>query len=488
MKMKKTVCAVLVVLSAFLTGKVATAQDHKIKTSYKTDIHIISGNDMHATIENFPQLGAIVDSMRRIDKNTLVISAGDNRTGNPLNDIYSDPSYPMVALMNQIGFDCTTFGNHEFDSGQEGLARNINESSFPYICANIFPDPQTGIQTVPYKFFDIKGVKICILGVVETDSKGKPSTHPKNVEDISFAPVEQTIRRYIWLRDECDVFILLSHIGYDADTLMASKFPQFDLIIGGHSHTQIDGGELHNGVLITQNVNKLKRVTHTILTVENGKVTGKSASNIEVAGYPRKNTAVKALVDFFSNNPEFQKVLAQAEAPFSSYEELGIMMCDALRVMGQTDVAISNAGGVRYDSHPAGDFTVNDVLRLDPFGNTAVVMNITGQELRDMIISCFHNDTYGLPFMSGITCQATYADSNRSDIKDLKLFDMEGKPLNLKKKFKVITNSYTAVICDAPRSDQGEDINRQTADMLMEYLQKMQKVNYQGRRCISEIF
>ena len=459
-----------------------------VRASYKTDINIISVNDMHAAIENMPKMAAIVDSLRAMDKSLMVISAGDNRTGSPVNDMYSDASFPMIALMNQMGFTCSAFGNHEFDSGLEGLARNINESAFPYICANIFADPQLGIQCEPYKFFNVKGVKICILGVVEAEFNGIPSTHPNNVKGIRFAPAEETIRKYMWLRNECDVFILLSHIGYDEDVEVAKKFPEFDLIIGGHSHTQIEGGEVHNGVLITQNENKLKKLTHTTLVVENGKVTGKSAKNIDVAGYTKQNVAAKCLADFFSSNPEFKRVLAQAETPFSSYEELGILMCDALKDFSGADIAYCNAGGVRYEDHPAGDFTVNDVLRLDPFGNSAVVVNVTGKQLRDMLIACKSQDSHGFPFTSGISCEVTYTDKQQSGVKDLKLFAPDGKPLDLKKKYKVIANSYAIITSDVPGEDQGEDINALTADILMKYLEKVKKVDYKGRKSLKEIY
>ncbi|MBQ7748976.1 MAG: metallophosphoesterase, partial [Paludibacteraceae bacterium] len=102
----------------------------------RKEIHILSVNDVHAKVENFPQLAAIVDSLRAIDPQLLVMSAGDNRTGNPVNDQYEPVAYPMVALMNIIGFDCSTFGNHEFDSRQAGLAKLISLSNFPHVCAN----------------------------------------------------------------------------------------------------------------------------------------------------------------------------------------------------------------------------------------------------------------------------------------------------------------------------------------------------------------
>ena len=295
------------ILSFLTIGCSQKKGNNYVRPSYKTDIHIVSANDMHGAIENMPMLAAAVDSLRAIDKSLLVLSAGDNRTGNPLNDLYTIPAFPMVALMNYIGFDASTFGNHEFDSDQPLLEKLINLSNFPYICANTFADTELGIQNIPYKFFDVKGVKVCVLGVVQLGIQGTPDSNPDHLKGIRFESVEETINKYLYLRDQCDVFILLSHIGYEDDCAMAEKFPQFDLIVGGHTHTQIEGGELHNGVLITQNVNKLQRVTHTILTVENGKVTGKRAENIEIATSNNKNPFVAQIVEKFSDNRNFKE-------------------------------------------------------------------------------------------------------------------------------------------------------------------------------------
>ena len=64
--------------------------------------------------------------------------------------MYEIPAYPMVALMNQVGFHATTLGNHEFDSGQEGLARLVDLSAFPTLCANVHPDPKWKMHLKPY--------------------------------------------------------------------------------------------------------------------------------------------------------------------------------------------------------------------------------------------------------------------------------------------------------------------------------------------------
>ena len=75
-------------------------------------VHILSVNDMHAAIDRFPQLAGVVDSLRQLYPDLLLLSAGDNRTGNPVNDQYPEPCQPMVTLMNQLGFNYSALGTH----------------------------------------------------------------------------------------------------------------------------------------------------------------------------------------------------------------------------------------------------------------------------------------------------------------------------------------------------------------------------------------
>ena len=447
----------------------------------KKDIRILSVNDIHAKIENMPQLAAIVDSLRALYPDLLVMSAGDNRTGEPLNDLYEIPAYPMVALMNQIGFDCTTLGNHEFDSGQTGLATVINLSNFPYICCNFHPDPKWGINTIPYKVFVIDDVRIAVIGAVQVGQGGHPDSHPDNCKDILFTPVEETLQEYKWLADENDVVILLTHIGYEEDVALSQYVRWADLIIGGHSHTQINGGEIHNGVMITQVTNRLDNVTFTTLTVQDGKVIDRKAENIKVEGYPKKDIAEAELVRFFSDNPAFKRVLATLTAPMTSYEELGCMMTDAWRVETGSDIAFTNTGGVRYDNLPAGPFTVSDVLRLDPFGNDTVQMELTGQELKDMLIAITYADNdYGFPKVSGINCEVILDKKDPKKIKDVKFTLADGGKFDLKKTYKVVTNSYAAAIATSPHKDQGRALNRTTSALIQEYLEHQKTIDYTG--------
>lgn len=449
----------------------------------KKEIHIVGTNDMHATIGVFPQLAAYIDSLRAEDPSLLVFSAGDNRTGNPLNDKYEIPGYPMVALMNMVGFNGSALGNHEFDV--HSLSRLVGLSNFRYICANIFPSDSVNIKTVPYQVFDVEGLKVGVIGAVQLSPHGIPSTHPDNVAGISFKQAREVVGQYEWLSKACDVTILLSHLGYPDDQEMAKAFPWLDLIIGGHTHTQLKGDEFENGILITQNKNKFQGcITYITLTVEDGKVTGKKAEYIDIKKYPKKKKVVEDMVSYFSDNPAFRRVLAIADEPFEAREELGCMMCDAFMEECHAELAVENPGGVRIDSHPAGDITVLDVLEMDPFDNHAVVMTLTGDELLHMMLTYCNYNVRSFPFVGGFKCELTIDRKNPQKIKSARLLTLDGKKFNMKKKYRVATNNYVPATSEIP---EGSDhtLNMQTTDLLMRYLEKHKTVNYRGVRRLS---
>ena len=443
----------------------------------KREIHILAANDMHAQIEVFPQLAALADSLRTIDPSLLIFSAGDNRTGNPINDKYILQGYPMVALMNQVGFNGSALGNHEFDA--LSLRRLIGLSNFRYICANAFPSDSSGLKIVPCQVFDVEGLKVGVIGCIQLNPKGIPSTHPDNLKGISFKPAEEVIPQYEYLSKECDATILLSHLGYPDDIKMAEKFPWLDLIIGGHTHTQLNGNEVKNGVLITQNRNKLHRVTYITLTVEDGKVVDKKAEYIDVRKYPKTVKVVEEMARFYNDNPTLRRILAIADTPFEAREELGCMMCDAFMEETGAEIGIVNPGGVRIESHPQGDITVRDVLEMDPFDNHAVVLELTGNEIAHMMLTYCHNTLYSLPYVGGITCEITLEEQFPEKIKSIKLLTLDGKKLNMKKKYKVVTNNYIPATSEIP---EGSDhiLNLETSDIIMQFLEKKKVVSYQG--------
>ena len=242
----------------------------------ETTLVIYSTNDMHGNLYPFAKIAKYLKSEKDKHPHTLVVSGGDMFTGNPIVDQYPLRGFPMIEVMNQTGYQFAVLGNHEFDYGQKVLSECIQKANFEMICANVKADSAIIDQPKPYTFTEIDGIRICILGLVETTKKFQgspiPSVHPERLKGLSFTSPLETALQYKHLRQECDLFVGLFHTGYETDKEIAKAMPELDVIIGGHSHTRIPSSRLTNGVLITQANEHLKYIGKTTLTLKDKKV------------------------------------------------------------------------------------------------------------------------------------------------------------------------------------------------------------------------
>ena len=448
-------------------------------TAFAEQVTILGVNDMHANIDGMPQLATFVKQERQNTPGLLLMAAGDSRTGNPYVDNGNRPGIPMVTLMNHIGFDLSTFGNHEFDSGVAALRDYINSAEFDFVCANIFTTDTQGIEVKPYKIFERNGVRIGVLGLVQVGENGLPDAHPDKCKGLQFASPFDTAACYKHLRAYCDVLIVLTHLGFEDDVKLAQMFPEADAIIGGHSHTRVEKEHIINGVLITQAENKLKFVTRLTFDVENGKVVSKKAELLPLADLPA-DAATVDLVEKTKSLPFFKRQLTTVKREITSRESLGCMMADAISVRAVTDIAIVNLGGVRLEDFPAGPLTEADVYRLDPFGNAIIRATLTGKELIAMIESLPQADHYGAPCVAGMTykCEKPSAELKPMRVTEAKLLD--GTPINPEARYTVAYNSYIASVVPAKPADAGIAIDSDGAECLIRFLEKKAEIDYEG--------
>lgn len=443
----------------------------------ETKLYIATINDMHANIDNFPKLAYVLDSLRAVHPDMLLFSSGDNRSGNPINDRCELPSRPMYELMNAVGFNLSTFGNHEWDSGVEALRDLLNLANFPFVSANVSFDDSLQMPVSPYVIIERNGLKIGVLGAIQLGLNGLPDFHPDYAPGSHFIPAEEALPQYMWLRDTCNALFLLSHNGFEEDIELAQKFPQFDAIFGGHSHTLVDSTRIFNGVMVTQAMNKVKYLTFNTFTFDkDGKMIAKESQVIPISKVKNVNEKVKAMVDQYNNNETFKKVLGYNDAEINDcYECLGSLMADSHRAMADADMAFQNYGGVRFDTLGVRPITLKDLLSLDPFDNSLIVINMTGQEIIDFLGVSFFTDG-GPNYCSG--CTYTYSVDENGQMKDCQVKLDNGKPLDLKKTYKVVMNSYMASKFDFPHEDPGTDIFRTSNEAIVKYLDDNQHVNY----------
>lgn len=468
----------VLLLSAFSGGKCSgvAAQDEKQAV-------IFAVNDMHATLDNFPKLAYLVDSLRKVYPGMLLVSAGDNQTGNPVNDQYPERGYPMIDLMNTVGFNLSAVGNHEFDCTPKGFAGLTHKAGFDFLCANVIPDNSLDIRLSPYKIITLpNGLRLAFFSLLQINQNGIPDTHPDNTHGFTFLDPFKTAREYLFLKDKCDILIALTHLGFESDVMLADSMPAgIDLIIGGHSHTLVRDEQIHNNILITQAGSKLKFGTLIKLTLGSDGSLKRTAQLIDIKDAKKEDPSVRAIVDKYNDNPTLKTVIATATDDFSSSEELGYLMADAQRAAAGADIALLNPGGVRMDRLPKGAVTVMNVYQLDPFGNELVLTTLTGKEILSLMKAAYSIDDNSPLLPSGITIKVKLGTDGHPA--DFILTKDDGTPLSMDKTYTVAMNNYMTSVYKYQHADPGRAMFMSTADALMSYLKKQQNIrSYRGEK------
>jgi len=483
---KKKVSAGLLAL-AIITGLMMTAcgTGKKVTGSVAEEKQaiIFAVNDIHATLDNFPKLAWVVDSLRAIYPDMLLVAAGDNQTGNPVNDQYPEKGLPVIDLMNATGFDISAVGNHEFDSSPEGFSKLSQKAKFSFISANVAADDSLNILLKPYRIITLpNGLKIAFLGLLHINQNGIPDSHPDNVKGFTFRSPFDAAPGYIGLKDQSEIFIALTHIGFENDVKLAETMPGgIDVIIGGHSHTRVEKEQVFNGILITQAENKLKYGTLIKITRKSDGNLVKSMELLDIRNRKNEKPAIRAIVDKYNDNPVLKEVIATASGDFSSYEELGYLMADAQRAAAGADIALVNPGGVRIDRLASGPVRVMHVFQLDPFGNELVVTRLTGHEIRSLMLAAYPVDDRLPIYPSGIRTRLRLDASG--NLGDVVLMAENGSPLEMDKTYTVAMNSYMTLVYKYTHADQGQSLFITTADATISYLRKIKDVrSYKGEK------
>lgn len=243
---------------------------------YAQDLVILHSNDTHSQIEpqtvgenkglgGYERRENYIEKVRKEYPNVLLMDAGDYSQGTPYFTLFKGDV--EIELMNALGYDVATIGNHEFDNGTAELARRVKMASFPIVCAN-YDFTGTALEGIikPYTVIEKGGLKIGVIGVL-TDIMSLVS--PKNVKGIKYIEPYNVVNKLaskLKKKKKCDLVILLTHLGFDggskhapSDDMVAAQSKDIDIIIGGHSHTYITEKKLvpnKNGkdvVIVTAN-------------------------------------------------------------------------------------------------------------------------------------------------------------------------------------------------------------------------------------------
>ena len=223
-------------------------------------ITILHTNDTHSHIDPFPidhpknpnmggaaRRAAIIESIRKEEKNVLLLDAGDIFQGTPYFNYYGGEL--EFKLMSMMQYDLATMGNHDFDNGIDGFYAQLPHAKFDFVSANYdFKNTVLNDIVKPYKIIIKDGIKIGIFGLgVQLDGLVDKKLYKETVYNNPIE-VAQDMTRILKEEKKCDLVICLSHLGFKykdepekpSDILLAQKTKNIDLIIGGHTHTFLD--------------------------------------------------------------------------------------------------------------------------------------------------------------------------------------------------------------------------------------------------------
>ena len=349
------------------------------------EVTIFHINDQHGRIENFAKIKHIIDEEKKLT-NVFVVCSGDIFSGNPVVDNHPKKGFPMIDLMNQVGFDVATIGNHEFDYGEIILKDRFQQSEFEWVCANVDMNT-TGIpEPNEYVTLTKNNVSITFLGLVETNGKENdiiPSTHPWRVQNLTFKEYSTVINNYSTIKssENSDLYVALTHLGKSTDTNIANNYPFFDLIIGGHSHSKLN--TTVNNIPIFQAGSNLNYLGKIKLTIKNKKTETLTYDLIDLNSYQGNNTTIKDLVNFYNEEADLDGVIGYSEA-YHSKSAVGYFYTDILRNEMNVDLTFQNTGGVRADLDE-GDILKREIYTLDPFNNGSVTYTMTVSEIKNFL-------------------------------------------------------------------------------------------------------
>jgi len=486
-----------------------------------SEIRILHVNDFHGFAEPYkplgsnellggiPYLAARANELRK-EKSSLLLSAGDMIQGNNWANLFQGES--VMEWMNEMRFDAMVLGNHEFDFGQKTLKERISGARFPILGANV-----EGFGYLkPYIIKEVKGVKLALIGVVTEDVPA--STHPRNVTGLKFVSPIETVGNYMKeLKNKADIIIVLSHIGFPADRILAEKVKGVDVIVGGHSHTKLTKPANVGSTIIIQAWEHGKALGILDLTIKDGKVIGFEGRLEEIKpDKAKEDKATLAIVNKYKERVDavLSESIGEAEVDLDGENvrkretNLGNFIADIMRRVSGADVTIINGGGIRT-SIKKGEMRVKDVYSALPFDNYIVAIKLTGKQVKEALehgVSAVEDEEGRFPQVSGLTFKYFPSRDRGSRIKEI---SVAGRPIDFDREYVVATNDFLAVGGDGYKAFgeaikfstdfsiiggmmKGEtvvnsDSGRWLRDVVIEYIKEMKRIAPKAEGRIVEI-
>jgi 5'-nucleotidase len=400
------------------------------------------------------RVATLKQQLKRQNPRTYALLAGDFFSPSALGTAKIDgkplAGQQMVAVLNAMGLDFATFGNHEFDIPEDSFYQRLKESQFKWVSSNVFNakgQPFTGIPQS--RIINVKGdkgttVRVGLIGLT-IDSNRRSYVSYRD-------PIEVAKEQAKLLKDKVDITIAITHLAITQDRQLAETVPEIDAIFGGHEHENIQQWRgqdftpifkadanartvyIHNLLYDTQ-TRRLK-IDSRLQPVTN-----------EIAEGPNTAKVVKQWVEkgfqaFRANGFAPEQVIATTSVTLDGLEasvrdrrtNLTDLIANAIfQEVPNADLAVYNGGSIRIDDAiPAGPITQYDVIRILPFGGKVLAIDLQGSLLERVLNQGQANRGTG----------GYLQTANVSQDSTTKKWLIAGKPLEATRTYRVATTDF----------------------------------------------
>ncbi|MFS0907514.1 bifunctional UDP-sugar hydrolase/5'-nucleotidase [Priestia aryabhattai] len=478
--MLKKVIPLFVLISTLTVSTVTAAPANKYNPgNHYLDVQLLGINDFHGQLTTTSvmdgkevgradYLAAYLHQREKQNSNTLLVNVGDSVGGSPpISALLQDE--PVITMFNKLGFDVGTLGNHEFDEGVDELKRMIyggyhpktgdfEGANFPYICANVVNKENNQPILPPYVIKKVKGVPIGFIGVVTTETPR--AVLPSGVSSVRFLDEAASINKYVkeLKKKGIKAIVVLNHVDgtTNKDGVTEGKLAQIaenvddevDVMFGAHNHEYMNG--IVDGKLLVEAYSYGKAFADVDIKIDR-----KTKDIVE-----KKAEVVKTYHHGIKPDPQIKKLIEQNEkkvAPLineivgqaanemtrtqneSGESSLGNLIADAQRTEMNTQIALTNSGGIRNDLN-SGEITWGELYSIQPFGNQLVNMRMTGKDIRDVLNQQWQQGQTYMLQISGMKYTWDQNNVNGQKVQNMTL--ASGEPIVDTQVYTVTTNSF----------------------------------------------
>ncbi len=453
---------------------------------YTNDIHCnITTTDKDKTIIGYDGLAAYKKELVAAGKEVTLVDVGDFVQGGAIGTL-SKGSY-IIDIMNYVGYDVVTPGNHEFDYGMDQFFNLDGKADFEFVSSN-FTDLKTNKPVFKgYEMIEYDDVKVAYVGITTPESitKSTPTYFQDSAGNYIYGfkqgnngqELYTAVQAQVDAAKEAgaDYVVALGHLGIDGQSKpwtsreVIANTKGIDVMLDGHSHDTIVQEKVKNiddeDVILSSTGTAFKAIGQLIITSD------KKLSTELITGYTKKDAATTTYLDGIKAQFEekLKEVVGKTDFDLVTYDpatgdrlvrsgetNLGDLCADAYRTLLGADIAFVNGGGIRADILK-GDITYGEIINVHPFGNMACLIEATGQQILDALefgAREYPKENGGFLQVSGLTYEInTYIpssvkmDANKMFVSvdgdyRVKNVMVGGKPLDVNKTYTLASHNY----------------------------------------------